>query len=67
MYFLTLNPNSGKLLRLQMTPLQIRQFRLQKPSEQDRQWLAQTMDRECRRLGARVRGNAERRFELYWR
>ncbi len=66
MYFLTLNPHSGRLLRLQMTSLQIRQFRLQRPSEQDRQWLEKAMDRECRRLGARVRGNAEGRFELYW-
>ena len=66
MYFLTLSPHSGKLLHLQMTPLQIRQFRLQRSSEQDRQWLEKTMDRECRRLGARVRGNAEGRFELCW-
>ena len=66
MYFLTLNPHSGKLMRLQMTPLQVRQFRLQRASEQDQQWLARTMDRECRRLGAGVRRNSEGRFELYW-
>ena len=65
MYFLTLDPRSGRLLRLQMTPLQIRRFRLQRASKPDTQWLAQTMDRECRRLGARLRRNAGGRFELY--
>ncbi|HBH36186.1 MAG TPA: poly-gamma-glutamate biosynthesis protein [Gammaproteobacteria bacterium] len=66
MYFLTLDPCNGSLLRLQMTPMQIRRFRLQRPSKQDQQWLAQTMDRECRRLGTRLRRNAEGRFELSW-
>ncbi len=66
MYFLTLDPRSGRLLRLQMTPLQIRRFRLHRASKPDTQWLAQTMDRECRRLGASLRRNAGGRFELYW-
>ena len=65
MYFLTLEPRSGRLLRLEMTPMQIRRFRLQRPSNQDRQWLAQTMDRECGRLGAGIKENAQGRFELY--
>ena len=66
MYFLTFDPGSGRLLRLQMTPLQIQRFRLQRASKPDSQWLAQTMDRECRRLGTRLRRNAGGRFELSW-
>jgi poly-gamma-glutamate synthesis protein (capsule biosynthesis protein) len=66
MYFLTLDPRSGRLLRLQMTPLQIRRFRLQRASKPDTQWLEQTMERECRRLGAKLSRNAGGRFELYW-
>lgn len=66
MYFLTLDTRSGRLLRLQMTPMQIRRFRLQKPSQQDQQWLMQTMERECRYLGTRLKRNTERRFELSW-
>jgi poly-gamma-glutamate capsule biosynthesis protein CapA/YwtB (metallophosphatase superfamily) len=66
MYFLTLDPRSGRLQRLQMTPLQIRRFRLQRASKPDTQWLARTMDRECRRLGAKLRRNAGGRFELSW-
>ena len=66
MYFLTFDPGSGRLQRLQMTPLQIQRFRLQRASKPDSQWLAQTMDRECRRLGTRLRRNAGGRFELSW-
>lgn len=58
MYFLTLE-GTGRLLRLEMTPLQIRNFRLSRPSSADRTWLREVLDRECRRFGNRVRAREE--------
>jgi poly-gamma-glutamate capsule biosynthesis protein CapA/YwtB (metallophosphatase superfamily) len=54
MYFPAFDVRTGCLLRLEMTPLQIRNFRLQRPSPADREWLHETLDRECRRFGHRV-------------
>jgi poly-gamma-glutamate capsule biosynthesis protein CapA/YwtB (metallophosphatase superfamily) len=55
MYFPTLDPDSGRLLRLDMTPLRIRNMRLRRPRPDEVEWVAATLDRECRRSGARVR------------
>lgn len=66
MYFVTLEPRSGSLLRLHMTPLQIRKFQLQQPGKSDRQWLAHTMARECRRFGTDVKSVEAGRLELSW-
>jgi poly-gamma-glutamate capsule biosynthesis protein CapA/YwtB (metallophosphatase superfamily) len=54
MYFPAFDVRTGCLLRLEMTPLQIRNFRLQRPSPADREWLHETLDRECRRFGHRA-------------
>jgi poly-gamma-glutamate capsule biosynthesis protein CapA/YwtB (metallophosphatase superfamily) len=66
MYFVTLEPRSGSLLRLHMTPLQIRKFQLRRPVKSDRQWLTRTMARECRRLGTDVNRGEAGRLELSW-
>jgi poly-gamma-glutamate synthesis protein (capsule biosynthesis protein) len=54
MYFPTLDAKTGELVELEVVPLVIRRFQLQRPSSSDSTWLAGTMDRECRRFGARV-------------
>ena len=53
-YFPTLRLRSGELIRLTMAPLQIRRFRLQRPSATDHAWLTATLDREYRRFGGGV-------------
>jgi poly-gamma-glutamate synthesis protein (capsule biosynthesis protein) len=65
-YFPTFDVRSGRLVRLEMTPLQVRNFRLQHPSPPDRAWLRDTLDRECRRFGphVRLRGDA---LALEWK
>jgi poly-gamma-glutamate synthesis protein (capsule biosynthesis protein) len=65
MYFPTLDARTGELLRLKMTPLQIRNFRLQLPPPSDRAWLRATLDRECRVLGHQVLGEDDG-FVLRW-
>jgi len=68
MYFLTLEPGRGRLLRLWLLPMQIRRFRLNRASAQDTRWLRDRLDREVRRLGGagmRVEDGADG-LELRW-
>src|SRR5262245_41487828 len=51
MYFPKLDAKTGELNRLELLPLQIRNFRLTRPSQADRGWLARVLDRECRVFG----------------
>ncbi|HEX6941166.1 MAG TPA: CapA family protein [Longimicrobiales bacterium] len=54
MYFVTIDRTTGRLRRLRMTPLRIRNFRLEPASPSERAWLQRTLDRECRRFRHRV-------------
>jgi poly-gamma-glutamate capsule biosynthesis protein CapA/YwtB (metallophosphatase superfamily) len=54
MYFVDIAPASGALSALKIIPLQIKQFRLNRPSASDIDWLLQTLDRESRRFGTSV-------------
>ena len=67
MYFLTLDPAKGRLLQLEMTPMQVRRFRLRRPSARDNAWLRQVLERECELLGAGLQADNEGRFTLAWR
>jgi poly-gamma-glutamate capsule biosynthesis protein CapA/YwtB (metallophosphatase superfamily) len=64
MYFVDIDAASAELVRLEMVPLQIRNFRFARPSRADVDWLQRTLDRECRRLGGRVISNAAGRLVL---
>ena len=66
MYFPTMDAVTGELLRLEMVPMQIKRFKLQRPSDRDRKWMLQIMNRECRHFGAAVRENNQRHFVLDW-
>ncbi|MGC9522157.1 MAG: CapA family protein [Anaerolineae bacterium] len=65
MYFPTLDA-SGALVSFEMTPLRIHRFRLQHASAEETRWLAKTLDRESRKLGARVEETEEGRLLLRW-
>ncbi|MBI2313645.1 MAG: CapA family protein [Betaproteobacteria bacterium] len=67
MYFGTLEPASGRLLRLSLTPLQIRRFRLNRAAPQDARWLAEVLHREGARFGTRVAPGADGTLEVSWR
>lgn len=54
----------GRLLGLEMVPLQIRRLRLAAASGADRLWLAERLDRESRPLGARIEADREGRLHL---
>ncbi|MDH3386995.1 MAG: CapA family protein [Gammaproteobacteria bacterium] len=55
MYFADIDPGSGKLVRLQLVPMQIKRFSLRRASAADSQWLQQTLNREGRLMGTRLK------------
>ena len=65
-YFLTLDPSSGRLLRLEMTPFRTRRFRLERLARPDAEWMRTTLDREGRTLGTRVELGSEGVLRLDW-
>ena len=66
MYFLTLDANTGQLLRLRMAPMQIRQFRLNRASDEDARWLRDTLDEEGGRFGTGMSLDGEGMLCLDW-
>jgi poly-gamma-glutamate capsule biosynthesis protein CapA/YwtB (metallophosphatase superfamily) len=66
MYFADIEPASGKLTAADMVPLQIKQFRLVRPSAEDVDWMRQRLERECRRFGATVAAAAPAWLALAW-
>lgn len=66
MYFLTCDPSTGELERLEMTPLRIRRFSLGRASARDARWLGDVLDREGRRFGTRVEMSQGDRLTLRW-
>jgi poly-gamma-glutamate synthesis protein (capsule biosynthesis protein) len=67
MYFVSIDASTGKLVRCEMTPLQIRNFRLNRPSREDAKWLRDTLNREGRRIGTRVDLTEDTVLILTWR
>jgi poly-gamma-glutamate synthesis protein (capsule biosynthesis protein) len=54
MYFPSLDPATGHLMSLRMTPLQIRRLRLNRASDDDTRWLCDTLNRVGAPFGVRV-------------
>jgi poly-gamma-glutamate synthesis protein (capsule biosynthesis protein) len=67
MYFVRLDPSTGKLVQLRMVPMQIKQFRLNRASEADARWLKEVLNREGKKFGTRVRVNEEGALSLLLR
>jgi poly-gamma-glutamate synthesis protein (capsule biosynthesis protein) len=66
MYFASMDPPTGKLVQLQMTPTQIKRFKVNRTSRDDALWLAHTLNREGRRFGTRVELDEDDRLTLFW-
>ncbi len=54
MYFPSIAPSSGKLVAFTMTPLRIKNFRLNRAAEEDCRWLRDVLNRESGKFGTRV-------------
>lgn len=66
LYFVTLDHATGELLRVEMCPTRLQGFQLRRPAVAETDWLFQTLDRECRRLGTSIARTAEDRLTLEW-
>lgn len=64
LYFATIDPSNGEIVRLEMTPLRLARFRLNRASQEEARWLQQTLQRECAKFGTRVEATAEGRLTL---
>jgi poly-gamma-glutamate synthesis protein (capsule biosynthesis protein) len=66
MYFATVYPSTGKLLKLQMTPTKIRRFKVIRASNADTLWLKDTLNREGASFGTDVIVSEDNRLTLQW-
>ena len=66
MYFATVNSANGKLVSLQMTPTQIRRFKVNRASRAAAMWLMNTLNREGVSFGTRVKLDRNNRLTLHW-
>jgi poly-gamma-glutamate capsule biosynthesis protein CapA/YwtB (metallophosphatase superfamily) len=64
MYFPTLAPATGELLRLTIQSFQIRRFQLRRATKRDQEWLRDTLNREGRELGAHFLLQPDGSFQL---
>lgn len=66
MYFVTVEPSTGNLVSLHMTPMQIKHFRENRASREDAEWLTDTLNREGKRFGTRVELQKNNTLILRW-
>lgn len=67
MYFPVVDPSTGELASLHMTPMQIRCFRLHRASRSAALWLRETLDRISHGFGAQVDLDEGGALVLRWR
>lgn len=66
MYFPSLDPATGSLLRFDMTPTRIKNLRVNHASHKEAQWLVDVLNREGKPLGTRVTLDEGNRLALHW-
>jgi len=66
MYFLTVDPLAGKLVHLQMTPMQIKHFKANRASRAEALWLRDTLNREGKKFGTRAELKKDNTLTLQW-
>ena len=66
MYFATVDPSTGKLLKLKMVPMQIKKFRLNYANSEDVKWLQSVLDRECKKFKTQITISEDNNLILKW-
>ncbi len=66
MYFASINPAKSRLTRLEMTPLRIQRFKLNRVNKEDAGWLSDRLNREGAELGTRVALARDNTLSLTW-
>jgi poly-gamma-glutamate capsule biosynthesis protein CapA/YwtB (metallophosphatase superfamily) len=65
LYFPVLT-STGELVRLTLSPMSIRRFRLNRPTPADVEWVRDTLNREGKRFGTWVEAGSAGDLELRW-
>ena len=66
MYFVSMDPRTGRLVRLRLVPMRIRRFRVQRASREEAQWLRDRLDREGQPRGVRIELNDDATLTAQW-
>ena len=66
MYFVSVDPSTGMLLSLQMTPTQIKRFRINRASRANALWIMETLNREGKKFKTRVTIKQDNNLSLKW-
>jgi poly-gamma-glutamate capsule biosynthesis protein CapA/YwtB (metallophosphatase superfamily) len=66
MYFADIDVATGNLAALEIVPLQVRRFRLERPSSQDIDWIGQTLNRESQTFEVGVARVGMEHLALSW-
>ena len=66
MYFITLNKLTGELVRFQLVPTQIKQFRVNYTTHTDKLWLADMLNREGQKLNTQIKLNDDKIMIVHW-
>jgi poly-gamma-glutamate capsule biosynthesis protein CapA/YwtB (metallophosphatase superfamily) len=66
MYFVSVDPATGRLVGLQMVPMQIRNLRLNRALAADVRWLEKPLNREGKRLGTWAARARDGTLTLNW-
>ncbi len=66
MYFLTMDALTGDLICMQMTPMQIKHFRVNQASRNDTLWLKDTLNSEGKRSGIAIELEGNNKLTGHW-
>ncbi|SFI38832.1 CapA family protein [Nitrosomonas sp. Nm34] len=66
MYFVSIAPATGKLVSLEMVPLQIKHFRLNRASAEDAHWLQGTLDEHSNKLNCRIELTSDQTLKVIY-
>jgi poly-gamma-glutamate capsule biosynthesis protein CapA/YwtB (metallophosphatase superfamily) len=66
MYFAEVEPSTGNLTGLQMTPTRIKRFKVNRATRVDTLWLRETLNREGATFGTKVKVGKNNRLTLQW-
>jgi poly-gamma-glutamate synthesis protein (capsule biosynthesis protein) len=66
MYFVTMNTNSGELVRFEMAPMQMKHFRVNHANKADAKWLTEMLNTEGSKLNTSAQLLDNRKIRLSW-
>lgn len=67
MYFVRIDPASGRLAGVELVPMQTRKFRLERAKKADVLWLRERLNREGKRFGTEVERSGDETLVLRWK